>query len=341
MLVRSLPRLREMGIETQVVCLKSEGPLAEPLREAGFPVTLIKMKSRLDPIGLFHLRKLVKREGIEILHSHMYASNIATNLVGYFLPGVKVVNSYHSQTPFFGEHQRKMIRRTRKKPNRFVAVSEAVKAPLVKVGVSRRRIRIIHNGVEIPDGPAPLEPECPNGPIRLFWGGRFVEQKRVGMLIDLASALKKAEVPFRMTLAGEGPIFERIKARAAERDLAGLVEFPGWQNDIKPLIRASDLYISTSNREGLPNTLLEVCAQSRGFIVTDIPPNREVLGLNDAGLCLGDDVSDWVREIKNHQENPDLIRKRSMSAWERSKDFSVEKTCDRTLELYEEILSLQ
>lgn len=338
MLLRMLPRLRERGIMAHVACLKFEGELAPQFRDAGIPVHLVPFRSRLDPAGLWALRRLVAREKFDIAHGHMYASNMALNVatLGMGRPGI--VNGYHSETPWRGNGQRRLMRLMRNVPASYVAVSGAVQKPLLELGIAKKKIHVIPNGVEIPAGP-PL-PEIPTEPraIRLFWGGRFVGQKRVGMLVDIAERLYKEDVPFHMTLAGEGPEFGRIKQRVADAGLSRCVHFPGWQNDIRPSIRDADLYISASNREGLPNTLLEVCSQARGFLVSDIAPNREVLGESRAGLCLGDDLSAWVAEIRTHQQNPALVRERGQAAHERVKAFSVENTCALTVGMYEGIL---
>lgn len=214
MLLQSLPLLKEEGIDTQICCLKKEGNMAEAFLKKGIPVHIIPFSSRLDPIGLFRLRRFVFKNNFQIVHAHMYASNMAVNVALIGAKQVRIVNGYHSSRPFHSRSQERMARVTKKIPHRFIAVSQSVKDALLKNCLEEDRIVIIHNGVIAPKQMTPV-PEKPGSyPLELVWAGRFVKQKRVDMLVDLVAACKKEDVPVRLTLVGDVPPTSALQRRS-------------------------------------------------------------------------------------------------------------------------------
>jgi glycosyltransferase involved in cell wall biosynthesis len=337
-LLQTIPMFREAGIETEVCCLKEEGEMAEEFRNKGIKVHLIPFKSRLDPVGLFRLRRLITKNGFNIVHSHMYASNIAANVAMIGCNKAKVINSYHSQRPVHGNSQKRMAKLTKNLPDRIVAVSNAVLKPLLEAGIKKEKTCIIYNGVSCPDSPAPLPERDDNSPLELVWAGRFVKQKRVDMLVKLMEECKKEKISASMTIVGDGPHYENIIRMVKEYGLEKEITLTGWKENVLPYIENADLYISMSNREGFPNTLLEVSSRGRGFLVADIPPNREVLGSHKAGFVLGDDMSEWTKILKRLQSNRNEIHSLSKEAFDIAREFTIENTCQKAIDLYKELL---
>lgn len=338
MLLLSLPILRDMGIESEICCLKEEGDMADSFRDKGFPVHCIPFSSRLDPIGLWKLNRLAKKRNIQVVQSHMYASNIAANYAFLFSRKIRVINNYHSQNPFYNRSQRRNARITRNVPSAYIAVSEAVKEPLLKNNLPENKIHIIHNGVECPDAAAPFPDRSPGEPLHIVWAGRFVKQKRTPMVAEIMAECLEQDLDVKITMVGDGPRFGEMKGIIRKMNLEGHIRLEGWQSDIRPCVRDADVYISTSRREGFPNTLLEVCAQGRGFIVSDIPPHHEVLGNSEAGYIVSDEVSGWVSKIEEISNNRAKIRQMGKEAFRIAQQFTVQNTCRKTGELYQRIL---
>jgi glycosyltransferase involved in cell wall biosynthesis len=111
------------------------------------------------------------------------------------------------------------------------------------------------------------------------WIGRFDYAKGLDLL--LASIPRVAEqVPTAVwVVIGDG---DRQELRlwqdsVADRGQAGKVVFLGARSDACRLIRAFDLYVSTSRWEGLPLVLLEVMEQGVPIVASDVVGNRDVL----------------------------------------------------------------
>ncbi|MDX2176515.1 MAG: glycosyltransferase [Candidatus Sumerlaeia bacterium] len=337
MLLKALPRLRPLGIETEVVCIGARGELAAELERLAVPLHLAPFRSRLDPLGVLRLRRLARARGANILHGHMYAANVAVMAASLGRRPWAAVASYHSQTPFFGASQRRTARLLRNVPDAYVAVSESVAEPLRAAGLPPERIHTLPNGAELPESSAPLPPYALGEPLRAVWTGRFVKAKRLARMVEWVAACRDAGLAVHLELVGDGPLFAEVRDRAASLGVADRVAFPGAVADVKPHLRAAHLFASMSEREGFSNALLEACAEARGFLLSDIPPYREMLGDSRAGECLPDELPAWVAAAKSL----DAARLAEMSAEarRRAEAYSLDAAAERYAALYRRLIA--
>jgi glycosyltransferase involved in cell wall biosynthesis len=108
--------------------------------------------------------------------------------------------------------------------------------------------------------------------------GRLVPEKRVE---DLIRAFRSIDTPLRLAIVGEGGYSEdyvtglRSRAGGDPRIL-----FTGRQTGetLDALVQSAAAYVLPSEMEGLPMSLLECMEHGTPAVVSDIPPNRELLG---------------------------------------------------------------
>ena len=84
-----------------------------------------------------------------------------------------------------------------------------------------------------------------------------------------------------LLLLGNGPEMGRLKNIAKNDD--GII-FKGNVTGIERYLKASDIYISSSKSEGLPNGVLEAMATGLPVILSDIPQHKEII---DSSSCCG------------------------------------------------------
>ncbi|WP_144874307.1 glycosyltransferase [Microbacterium sp. 1.5R] len=149
------------------------------------------------------------------------------------------------------------------------------------------KLRGIDHVSYLPNPPSPFllasgdAPGAKDAPRRrrleLIWWGRLEEHtKKVTQLVEMAAALQRLGVDFRLRIVGPDwadMTAERLRALAATRGVAERVELTGPRHgpDLLELIDSSDVFVSTSIIEGYPLTLPE--AQSRGLpiVMYDLP----------------------------------------------------------------------
>lgn len=97
--------------------------------------------------------------------------------------------------------------------------------------------------------------------------GRLVEQKNHRLLID---AFARHGWPAdRLVIAGDGPLRERLAEQASTLGIADRVYFAGHVADVCALYHMADVFVLSSDYEGVPAVLLEALAAGLPLAVTD------------------------------------------------------------------------
>lgn len=128
-------------------------------------------------------------------------------------------------------------------------------------------------------------PEPPGIPVILY-AGRLLWDKGLGELVEAGRILRRKEIAFRLTIAGEpdpgNPSSVPIET-LKEWERSGDVEWLGFQKNIEETIRQSHIVALPSYYgEGVPTILIEAAASGRPIIASDIAGCREVVqdGIN-------------------------------------------------------------
>lgn len=158
----------------------------------------------------------------------------------------------------------------------LVAVSQGVAEDLRgPLGLREARIVRIYNGFDleaIRTAACVPAPGLPEGPFILHVG-RFMPQKRHDVLLD---AYKLAALPHRLVLLAAPST--QLDSMIQERRLTDRVLVAGFQPNPYPWMRAAELLVLSSDREGMPNVLVEALACGTRVVSTDCPSGpREVL----------------------------------------------------------------
>ena len=109
--------------------------------------------------------------------------------------------------------------------------------------------------------------------------GRIVRDKGMNELVAAFQRLHQAYPNTRLILVG--PFEEKLdpvlpETRQAIEEHAA-IEWMGWQNDIRPFLAASEVFVFPSYREGFPNVVLQAGAMGLPSIVTDINGSSEII----------------------------------------------------------------
>lgn len=168
-----------------------------------------------------------------------------------------------------------------------------------------------------------------------IYGGFFIERKNQKECIEgfLKSNACKNSI---LLLLGDG---KEREALISEYSLYSQIIFLGQVDNVEEYLHASDIYISSSKSEGLPNGVLEAMACGLPLIVSNIPQHTEIIELNKkSGLTyrLGD--IDDLKEKINQMLIQDLIAMGNESNKVVIQDLSAELMSKRYQDIYKEII---
>ncbi|MBW1855114.1 MAG: glycosyltransferase, partial [Deltaproteobacteria bacterium] len=172
-----------------------------------------------------------------------------------------------------------------------------------------------------------------------FWIGtavRLVEPKNLGMLIESGRQLLTGEIPFKISIFGDGPLKKELQEHIDAYGLSEKVELHGFERDILPLINAMDVFVLCSEHEGLPMALLEAMFLMTPVVCTAVGGMKEVIedGINGI-LVPPNDVSTLTESLRQMYRNKESASKLATNARATiEKKFSLSVTIKQVSELY-------
>jgi glycosyltransferase involved in cell wall biosynthesis/peptidoglycan/xylan/chitin deacetylase (PgdA/CDA1 family) len=96
-------------------------------------------------------------------------------------------------------------------------------------------------------------------------------------LLDAAKSVRPHLPDAQVLIVGDGPLREELELHARTLNLGDMVRFVGRESDVHPYLAAADFGVLTSHSEGSSNSVLEYMAMGLPSVVSDIPPNRELV----------------------------------------------------------------
>lgn len=342
LMAKGLPREE---FDVHVCALTRGGPLADDLKAAGIPLTVIGKRWKVDPLAYWELKRLIARLQPDLIHAWMFAANAygfaAARACGVhnFILGQRCVDPWKSRL------QLKIDQMLAERSRCVVVNSEGVRDFYAKHGTPAERIRVIPNGVPAPGqnettrSQLLAELELPADARIIGLVGRLWPQKRVKDAIWAADLLKVIRPDVHLLIVGDGPqrdVLRRFRDLVRIRDR---VHFLGARDDVPRLMPHFDVLLSTSGYEGQSNVILEAMTLGVPVVATDIPGTRELIVSNESGILVpvGDRAA-FAKRANYILNDSALAARLASAARERVfSEFSVEKMVERHAALYREL----
>ena len=349
--VLSLLQNLNQTITAQLVCFR-DGPFAEEARSRGIPTEI--MGGNNIPRLQRQLKAYIRAGGYQLIHCH----GSRANMVGALLrrsTGLPVVSTIHSdyRLDYMG---RPLSRLTFGTINAWalrhldyrIGVSDAMVDLLISRGFPPDRFYAIYNGIDFTPPPAQgerlpylrsLGVDADEDSVVVGIAARLNPVKDMATLVRGYAAACRTCPRLRLVIAGEGP--EREKLGALAQELGVNVTFAGWiSGGMDQFYSALDINALTSLSETFPYALTE---GARFRLATVASAVGGIPDLIDSGVngCLFQ-PGDW-QTLGEHLaalgSNDTLRRQLGEKLYEKaSSKFSIQKTVDTQLHIYQEIL---
>lgn len=169
--------------------------------------------------------------------------------------------------------------------------------------------------------------------------GRLNSQKNFKMLIDAFAKIHTEFPEYKLVIYGQGDTNnteEKLREQIKELKLEDVVFLPGFSSNIYEDIKKCALYVSSSNYEGISNSMLEALALGLPVVVTDCPAGGARMVIRDHvnGLLVPvGDVEAMYRGIKEVLTNEKLAESLGREAVKVREEYPIEKIADRWIEL--------
>ncbi len=290
-----------------------------------------------------HLRE----HEVDLVHAHLPMAGVVARLAGR-MAGVPVVYTEHNLQERYRAATRLLNRWSWTWQERAIAVSAEVAESIAKNIGERVPVQTVLNGVNVDKFRRSGETgdrlreglRIPAGVPVVGSIAVFRKQKRLDHWLQVARRVADRVPAVQFLLVGEGPERERVERSIGELGLADRVHLPGLQEDVLPYLAVMDVYLMTSEFEGLPIALLEAMAMETAPVVTAVGGIPEVICSERNGLLRKfADVEGLADDVVRLAEDRSLRNELARAARETVvKDFSMQRMQGELEDVYRQVL---
>jgi len=343
-MVRSLPRDKFRPV---VCSIEYGGVLGDRLRDEGYAVYHRKSVPGIDWKTLSWLRTIIRTERVEVIHAHQYNPLFYSVLAAMGNPRLQLVYTEHGRTYPDRKYWKRFLANPllARRIDHLVSISESTKSAMVTYdNFPAKRIRVIHNGVDIGnipeggDGSAKRrEIGIPDGWRVVGTAARLEEVKNLPMMLHAFRNILDKQPETCLVIAGTGSTEEQLRSCAAQLGISRHVRFLGLRSDLPEIFPLLNVFLLSSFTEGISITLLEAMTHGIPAVVTNVGGNHEVVVDGVTGFLVPSGRHESMADKALFlMDNPELSSAMGRKAKERvTTCFTFDKMMAGYLPLYE------
>lgn len=313
--MRILQECREMtrrGHRLTILC-RPEAALREKGEEAGIRVVPVPLRSPADFASVAAMAGIFRRERVDVVNTHSGKDAWGASMAAKIARVPLLLRTRHISLPI----RRRPWNLVWYWPDGYITTGEPIREHLILEGIAADRIVSIPTGVDgdrfspaVSGDPVRRELGLPPGRRVISMIGVLRSSKRHDLFLDVAAELFRADRSLAFLIVGEGPKEPEIRAKIHELQLEDAVFLPGHRDDIPEILAATDIMVTTSVKEGLPQVILQALAMGRPVVSSAVGAIPEVVVNEKTGLlCPAADVPAFVTAVRTLLSDPALGRR--------------------------------
>jgi glycosyltransferase involved in cell wall biosynthesis len=333
-----ITHLSKKGHDNHLAAVR-RGRLFERSQDLGIRTLPIKLGNHLDVRSVPALRRLIRRQRYDIVHFHTKRAHalslwlprgqrspkyLVTRRMDYAEP-----NNWYTHVLY------------NRRVDGVVAISTLIAELLAKAGVEKKKIRLIHSGIDLQK----VDHQRRNTKLlrdALVIGTVAVLEERKGhrYLLQAAAALKKDGVRLKWRIAGDGQLRSDLRKIALELGLDEDVEFLGFVADIFDFLSAVDIFVLPSLYEGLGIAALEAMAAGKPVVASRVGGLVDSVVDSVTGFLVAPgDVDGLAGAIRKLIQDRALVAAMGMRGAERVREkFTMEQMAEKNEAYYYDLL---
>jgi len=245
---------------------------------------------------------------------------------------------------------------------KMICVSEGVRESFVRQGINESICTVVYNGID-PN----IKPMRAVSEIRKKWGvgddeiligtvGSLIKRKRINDLIDAMAEMQRQDARGKMQdlklatcnlklslkcmIVGDGPEKENLQIEARKKGLHERVIFTGFQSDAISYINVMDIFVLSSENEGLPRVILEAMLMAKPVVACNVTGSSELVIDGETGFLVSVKDPDALAAAMSRLIASSELRN-TMGAMGRERvleKFSMEAYITGVSKIFEEVL---
>jgi len=305
----------------------------------GFLVLLLRHGHRFD---VWHVHQYGSHAALAIAIGAICRTPVVLKLTSTRAQGISAAISHGWIAP--------LVVALHKRARAAVVLSQEMFQEAVALGIPASSVHLLGNGIDTSLFAPPTAAERATLRAQLGVGdgshamfvGRLSAVKNVPLLLRAWSlAVPRLTNQWRLHIIGDGPEHERLVAEAQGFGVSESVVFHGHQECVSDWFAVADLFLQSSDNEGLSNTMLEALATGVPVVCTHVSGTEECVREPDTGLVVpvGDAVclANAIVELANDDARRAQMSQRAVT-FVRER-YSIDRVCGLHEELYRSLIA--
>lgn len=331
---------------------EGEKKLETVASRSGLTVHCYRMRSGMNLVGAVRILRSAQSQGVNILHSHGYKSNILMGMIPSSLRRIPLLCTLHgwtgtthfSKISCYTWLECRLLRYL----DAVVAVSEAQLQDkrLLRAGIDQSKLYRIYNGID--QGNTITDPMILDDEIIGFVKkgrtvvsvGRLSAEKNFETLVDAIAILKKSEGDIKLVIIGDGSLRKSLFQKITENNLESNILLAGYKADARRFLPLFDILVISSVTEGLPITMLEAMSAGVPVIATAVGGIPEVIRDGVTGLLVPPrdpvKLSSAISNLINDKTLMGMVRIEARTLIQKEYDSHI--MVDKYIALYEKLI---
>ncbi|MCK5000974.1 MAG: glycosyltransferase [Anaerohalosphaera sp.] len=291
--------LDKKRFETICIYLKKTSNEHNPLEDDGFSCFYISSNRKLSKLNLsviYKLARVLREQKVDILHCNRHQAT-QYSIFASLITKVSVILSHvHGQNRAKRLTRKLFYKVFGRRISKYLAVSNAVAADIAQnfSPCDDSHIVVLNNSIDhnffanIAANRNKLRQvlNIPNDAFVFITVGRLVPTKGYSYLIDAFATVKKKLPGAHLLIVGEGRERQDIEERIGKAGLTSDVTLAGYRKDVAQLLKASDVFVLSSLKEGWPLVILEAMAAGIPVVATASGGQQEVIRYGENGYLV-------------------------------------------------------
>ncbi|MCD6578106.1 glycosyltransferase family 4 protein [bacterium] len=318
--------------------------LGEKSQAMGIKVYYLIPHSHIDFKYIKAVKEILIGEKIDIVNVHR--STVHTNMLFMKMFIYKKFKLVISRRIAFKQNIFSRFKYNNKAIDKLIAVSEEVKNVLMASGIPAERIKVIYSGVDTQKFDPYIESNIreelgiSNEKEIITCIANFLPHKGLEYLLK---AIHKGRMNFNDSVflfAGKGTDNEEFLSIIKELNIGKYVIPLGYREDIPEILKATDVFVLPTLREGFSGVIREAMVMGKPVISTRIPENLELIRDSVNGfLCEKANSQDLIYAISRLQGNKVIQKEMGEKGRELVlNNFTIQRTINDTYDLYRSLL---
>lgn len=347
MLLKTLPDMHnDDDFDNRVCCIIGHGPMGEKLETAGVPVYYLNLKNIFDLGLIWRFRKIINEFQPEILVTYLIHADLFGRIFGRIF-GIKKIICSQRGSLLQWEFLRFLDRFTKFLVTKYIVQTEVAKIKLSKkLHLPLEKFEVIPNSIDISEFEFELDKDAKKKELDINMENLnivCVSKLRQGKghlyLMEAFENVFENNKNINLLIVGDGKEKDNLLRQIEKYESKNNIYFLGNRNDVKEILKISDIFVLPTLAEGMSNAIMEAMASGLPIITTDILENKELIENNKTGILIpvknSATLSQAIEDLLYNKNKKETLGNNAKK--ETQKDFNINIATSKIIQLLKKL----